>query len=246
MTAEEETVQAPDHSERRAKLAIRVAVFMGTILVIVALAVLPLLTPLFVHPALDAAGAPGRLSLDPALAHQLSDRSLQELLLGPGTFAFDGPDGQPFYDTAERRHLADARALLWLCLLAGAVSALVVGAALLRASPGRKVALWRLVSHAGLTAAAAVAVLGIVSLVAFGTLFTLFHQVFFPAGNWSFDPATQRLVQLYPFGFWQIAAAALGALIVLLGLGTWLLGRSMARRTSAPQHVDPAPTGEGR
>jgi integral membrane protein (TIGR01906 family) len=229
-----------DRADHQVGPAARVAVSVGTVLAIVALAVPLLLTPLFIHPALEAAGAPSRLGLDAAQVHELSDRSVQELLLGPGTFAFDGPDGQPFYDASERSHLADARTLLWLCLAGGAVAALAIGLALLRAAPRRRASLWRLISRAGLATTVGVAVLGIVALVAFDTLFTLFHQVFFPGGNWSFDPATQRLVQLYPFGFWQIAAAAAGTLVFLLGLGTWLLGRSMTRRTgrsSPDQHV---------
>jgi integral membrane protein (TIGR01906 family) len=83
-----------------------------------------------------------------------------------------------------------------------------------------------------------VLVIGLISLVAFDSLFTLFHQVFFPGGNWAFDPDTQRLVQLYPFRFWQIAAGALGVLVLGLGLLAWLLGLQLSRRTpSAPAAV---------
>ena len=111
---------------------LRAAVFIGTILAIIAMAVLPLLTPAFTHPALDAAGSAGRLGVQTGVAHRWSDLSVAELVLGPGTFAFDGPDGPgagPFYDTAERGHLADARLLLWLCLVAGTVSLLGIGVA---------------------------------------------------------------------------------------------------------------------
>jgi uncharacterized membrane protein len=73
-------------------------------------------------------------------------------------------------------------------------------------------------------------VLGLLSLVAFGTLFELFHRVFFPGGNYSFDPSTQRLVQLYPFTFWQITAAVLGVTVFLISGATWLLGRHFSRQ----------------
>ena len=46
-----------------------------------------------------------------------------------------------------------------------------------------------------------------------------------PGGNYAFDPRTQRLVQLYPFAFWQIAAAAYGVLALVLGLTAWIVGR---------------------
>ncbi len=211
---------------------------MGTLLAIIALAVLPLLTPWFIHAALDAAGSASLLGITTAQAHAVSDRSVQELLAGPGTFEFAGPDGSAFYDAAERAHLADARTLLGVFLILGGMSIVIIAAIL--ALGNSRGAVWRTVARAGISTAVAVMLLGIVSLVAFDSLFTLFHQVFFPGGNWSFDSATQRLVQLYPFGFWQIAAAALGVLVFMLGMGAWLLGRWAARRSDTGSTLLPA------
>jgi len=202
--------------------------------------VLPLLTPWFIHAGLDAAGSAALLGLTAEQTHALSDRSVQELVLGPGSFEFSGPDGEPFYDSDERGHLGDARLLLGVFLMVGGIAIVGLGAALAR-WPKRRAATWTVIRRAGLTTAIVVVVLGLVSLVAFDSLFTLFHQLFFPGGNWSFDPTTQHLVQLYPFRFWQIAAAALGVLVFLLGLGTWLLGRWASRRTSP----DSTPTAAG-
>jgi hypothetical protein len=224
--------------------AVRAALFVGTILAIIAIAILPLLTPIFIHPALDAADSARWLGVEPAVAHRMSDRSVTELVVGPGTFAFDGPvelGPGPFYDRAERGHLADARMLLWICLVAGAVSMVGLGVLLARATGERRRAAWRTVSGAGATAAIAVVVLAIVSLVAFDALFTLFHQVFFPGGNWAFDPARQRLVQLYPFAFWQIAAGAFGVLVLALGMATWWLARLLSRRSSTTSSALRAP-----
>lgn len=204
------------------------AVFVSTILVILALAVLPLLSSSFVHVALDVAGSARLLGLEATVTHELSDRSVAELVAGPGTFAFAGPDGAPFYDEAERRHLGDARMLLWLLLVAGAIAGLLVTALLATARGSARASLWRSVSRAGATTALVVVVMAIVGLVAFEPFFTLFHEVFFPAGGWSFDPARQHLVQLYPFGFWQVAAAGLGILALILGVVAWALGRTMA------------------
>ena len=192
---------------------------------------LPLLTPWFIHGALDAAGSADLLGLTQAQTHELSDRSLRELVFGPGEFAFEGPDGEPFYDPDERDHLGDARLLLGIFLLAGGVGIVAIGAAL-GAWADRRSAIWTVVRRAGLATSIAVILLGVVSLLAFDSLFTLFHQVFFPGGNWAFDPSTQRLVQLYPFRFWQIAAAALGTLAFVLGLATWLLGRWLSLRAT--------------
>jgi len=190
------------------------------------------LTPWFVHLALDAAGSADLLELSAQQTHELSDRSVSELVFGPGAFAFDGPDGEPFYDPDERGHLGDARLLLGIFLIAGGIGLIAVAAAL-SAWPDKRAATWTVVRRAGLATSVVVLVVGLVSLVAFDSLFTLFHQVFFPGGNWSFDPSTQHLVQLYPFRFWQIMSAAMGVLLFIIGLATWLLGRWASRRAAA-------------
>jgi len=205
--------------------------------VLLALAVLPLLGPWFTHPALDTAGAAERTGLTSAQVHALSDRSVEELLLGPGTFDFPGPDGQPFYDPSERAHLRDARLLLGISLLAGGLAILVLALTLVRRTDSRS-ATWRVISRTGLATAVGVVLLGFLSIFAFDSLFILFHRVFFPGGNWSFDPATQHLVQLYPFRFWELAATALGSLLLVLGLATWLLGRVLTARTPAVPAFD--------
>lgn len=227
MTANEAGATRPTRS---LGLLSRVLVFVGTILVIVMLAVLPLLSPWFIHAALDASSAPARVGLSPEQTYQMSDRSVEELVLGPGTFAFDGPDGEPFYDDSERGHLGDARILLWLLLIVGGISLIAIAALYVRGGSAARQAVWRVVARAGLTTLVTIVVLGIASLIAFGTVFTLFHEIFFPAGNYSFDPATQRLVQLYPFRFWQITAGALAILVFLLALAAWLVGRQRARQ----------------
>jgi integral membrane protein (TIGR01906 family) len=219
---------------------------VGGLLVILALAVLPLLAPPLIHAALDAAGSSDLLGLPPGAVHELSDRSVSELVLGTGSFAFEGPDGEPFFDAQERRHLSDARSLLWLCLVAGAISGLGLAGVLGRSSPAGRALIWRQIGRAGATAAVAVIILAILSLVAFGTLFTLFHQVFFPAGGWAFDPAKQRLVQLYPVAFWQIMAAAYGSLVLVVSLGAWILGRSRSASAVGLSTADPTHVAEGR
>ena len=229
---------SPDRQRVPGRL-LRAGLFLATILAILALALLPLLTPSFLHPALDAAGSASRLGLTTPVAHALSDRSVEELVLGWGSFAFEGPDGAPFYDASERSHLAEARTLLWLCLGAGLASLIVIALVIGRARGARRRAAWRAVSRAGAAIAVTVVVVGLLSVVAFDRLFVVFHQVVFPGGGWSFDPASQRLVQLYPFSFWQLAAAGLGVLMLLLGALTWWLGRRRGR-DDRPADAGPA------
>jgi integral membrane protein (TIGR01906 family) len=81
----------------------------------------------------------------------------------------------------------------------------------------------------GLVLAGTLAVVGAVFTVAFDQAFTLFHEVFFPGGNWSFDPRTERMVQLYPTPFWELTATVLTVVAIVLGL----LVRVAARRVAA-------------
>lgn len=206
----------------------------GTVLVVVSLSILTLLTPWFTHPALDLANSASWLGVPPEVARDLSDRSVHELVFGPGTFGLTGPDGEALYDAAERGHLADARVLLLATLVAGAGSGLALGLAMRRSDGRRRAALWRAVAIGGAASSLGAVALGLAGMVAFGPFFELFHQVFFPGGNWAFDPTSQRLVQLYPMAFWQLAAAGLGTLTAVLGLTAWLIGRRMADPARLP------------
>jgi uncharacterized membrane protein len=70
-------------------------------------------------------------------------------------------------------------------------------------------------------------IVGVLGFVAFDPLFELFHRVFFPGGNWEF-PADSNMIRLYPYAFWQLTAAALGALCVIGGGLVWWLARRRA------------------
>jgi len=204
----------------------------GTIVIIIALALLPLLTSWVMHPTLDAAQSAAWLQTDAVTAHDLSDRTVSELVFGPATFAFAAPDGTAMYDTAEIDHLRDARTLLWLMFGLAVLAALGIVLALVRsADPGRIVAA---VGLGGAVTALGVVVIGIVGVLAFDPLFELFHQVAFPGGNWAFDPRTERLVQLYPYAFWQLIAAALGVVAAVIGVVVWLVSRLLTRPAPAP------------
>jgi hypothetical protein len=195
----------------------------ATVLVIVALALVPLLSSLVMHPVLDAARSATWLGTDAATTHALSDRTVSELLFGPGTFEIGGTSGTPFYDAAEIDHLRDARTLLWLLFATATLAALAIAVALVRSDhPGYIV---RAIGMGGALTAVGVLVIGLVGLVAFEPLFDLFHRIFFPGGNWAFDPRTERLVQLYPFAFWQVIAALLGVVAGALGVLVWLVAR---------------------
>jgi uncharacterized membrane protein len=93
-----------------------------------------------------------------------------------------------------------------------------------------RAATWRAVRRGALSLAVGVVALGAVALVAFDALFEAFHEILFPAGSYTFDPGTERLVQLFPFQFWQETAIVVGAVIIVgCGLVAVLAGRQAGR-----------------
>ncbi len=116
-----------------------------------------------------------------------------------------------FYNPNERAHLRDVRAVFAGVRLASVVAALVMvlaGLGVERRHLGRAV----------LVAAGLVLLLGAAAAVAFEPLFLLFHQVFFPQGNFLFDPSRDNLVLVYPEAYWLGVTLRLGATVVLLAL----------------------------
>lgn len=82
----------------------------------------------------------------------------------------------------------------------------------------------------------------VTAVLGFDRLFTQFHLLSFSNDLWQLDPARDRLVQLFPFQFWQIAAGLLIGLTlaetVLLGVAArWYLSRQ--RSALSPQPVEP-------
>ena len=71
-------------------------------------------------------------------------------------------------------------------------------------------------------------IVGIAVLFFFDAAFLLFHLVVFPQGNFSFDPRTQRLTQLFPAQFWIETAMAIAAVGLLLAAAAPLIARRRA------------------
>ncbi len=213
------------------RLLLGAALPAATAIVVVAVAVLLLFLPPYIHAALDAAGAPQVLGVSAEEAHRLSDRTVAELFLGPATFDFAGPDGRRFYGPDEAAHLRDVRLVLFSFLGVAAAGAALQALALARG--WRQPATWTAVARGGGALALVLAGAGLAAFLAFDLVFDIFHRLLFPGGNFAFDPATQRLVQLYPLPFWQLTAAALGVLGIGGGTVIWFLARRRARMLAA-------------
>jgi len=89
---------------------------------------------------------------------------------------------------------------------------------------------------------AALVIGGIIALVAFDTLFEVFHQLLFPGGSYDFDPSTEKLVQLFPFAFWQESAIAVGVVAIVIAVIVALVAyRRSTRATAAEADTDAEP-----
>ena len=173
------------------------------------------LTPPVVHLLLGVSDAPATLGVEPAVAEGLSDALVGDLLTDG---AFDAPlGGAPLLSDGERAHLVDVGGLLRTVLGAGVGGLLLLGFARLRRrtwlrAAARDGAL--LIAGGALAAAAAFA-------LAFDATFSFFHGLFFAAGTWTFNPATDRLVQLYPERFWILAALLFCVTLAAISLITY-------------------------
>ncbi len=104
----------------------------------------------------------------------------------------------------------------------------------------------RLLVYGSAGTVAVVGAIGLVSLVAFGPLFRLFHELSFTNDLWMLDPVTSYLVQLFPLGFWLestllIGVASIGeagGIVGLVLLLRWWQGqRRRVAQSKAPQYV---------
>ncbi len=206
---------------------------VATFLAILGIAAVVLVSPPVLHLGLDQARSSDILGLSGPETYRASDLTVGELVAGPATFAFSVPEGGPrFYDPSEASHLRDVRVVLagFLAAFALAFAVLAVGSVRGR----REERYWRAVGGGAAALVVGFAVLGALLVVAFDPLFTLFHMVFFPGGNWTFDPTTERMVQLYPTAFWEYAAAVLAVVGIGLGLIVWWFTRRRADHHGTP------------
>jgi len=213
---------------------VRILLSLATAIIILAVSLLLLFTPFWTHFALDFAHhdacQPQELCLvDTGTIKANSDRTINAVLF-TGDFSFAdvsyAPNTTPFYTDAEQAHMRDVRVVFYGFLLVALVSAVFVVTSLLRRP--RAAARWSAVARGGIWLIVAMIVLGLFAFFAFDTAFLLFHEIFFPGGNFDF-PDTSNLIQLYPEPFWELTSAALGALAIVGGLLVWFLARRRAR-----------------
>ena len=209
----------------------------ATAIVIVSVAIVPFLSPPWIALEQDRAQATAWTGYSPEQLRAATDAIVADLVFGPPDFDA-AVVGEPVLNERERSHMRDVRSVFLGLWALTAIAAVILVVAVLR-SRADHAPLYRAVSRGAGTLAVAVVGIGIVAAVAFEPLFELFHRLFFSGGSYTFDPATERLVQLFPFAFWQETTIAVGAVIVAIAVATWWLAGRRSRPAIAARSPQP-------
>jgi integral membrane protein (TIGR01906 family) len=207
-----------------------------------ALAILAVTIPFFLNPAWvgfeqGRAQATAWTGFSEADLGTATNAILADLVIGPPDFDVS-VDGAPVLNDREQSHMRDVRGVF---IGFFALALIVSASALVIAAPRRgeeRAAIWRAVQGGALGLIAALVVGAFISFFAFDALFETFHRIFFPGGSYDFDPSTDRLVQLFPFQFWNETAIAVGAVSIALAL---LVAVVAARRLDRAADETPVP-----
>lgn len=220
------TDRSPEPHVQGPRAIASLVVAAATAVVIVTASLLPFLNPVWVGFEQRRAEALAWTGFSDAELTTVTNAILADLLLGPGAFDV-ALDGEPVLNDRERGHMRDVRTVFLGLWALTAVAAVILVVAWRRSigRPHERSWFWRAVRRGASGLAIAVVGLGVVALLAFDVLFEVFHRLLFAGGGYTFDPATERLVQLFPFRFWQETAIVVGAVIVLVCGAVTLAGR---------------------
>jgi integral membrane protein (TIGR01906 family) len=225
-----------------------VLVALSTPCVVVAAAVVLFFNPIWIGFEQDRSDVSALTGYSPAEVRQVTGSILSDLVFGPPSFDVT-VNGQPVLDARERSHMADVRnVFMGLGLVALVAAAIMVVAGIW--SRGRAW-FWRSVRSGSRLTLAGVVVVGLGFALFFEQAFLLLHEIFFPEGNYEFDPRTEKLVQLLPDQFWAettvaVALAVLTLTIVALLGSDWLLARALGAQPGSVAVAEPLPDVEAR
>jgi integral membrane protein (TIGR01906 family) len=216
--------------ERLGRASASVLVGIATAVVILALAIVPFVNPVWVSFEQGRARADLWTGYSTPQLRQATDAILSDLVLGPPKFDVVVA-GQEVLNARERQHMADVRGVFVGLAVLAVVSIVVLFVAhRLLAGSGR---FWRGVRRGAAGLAIGVLIVGVVGAFAFDLAFDVFHRLFFAGGSYTFDPRTDRLVQLFPEQFWFESSLVVGALILVLCVVASRLGSRGAASVAA-------------
>jgi integral membrane protein (TIGR01906 family) len=206
---------------------------VATAFVILGGSIAPFLAPPVVRFEQDRTGVQAQTGFDSAGLDDITGSLLGDLVLWRGDFGVEmlNPEPEHVLSSTERAHMRDVRSVFtgfWVVVLAS-LAVLLIAFRRARAL-GERAAAWRAVRSGARGLAIVIAVAGVFALVAFDAAFDVFHRLFFNAGSYTFDPAHDRLVQLFPERFWSEISVAVGVVVIVVAILTaWHAGRRAIR-----------------
>lgn len=116
------------------------------------------------------------------------------------TARIDGIGETAFYNADELSHMADVRELFASCFRVRRTAAVICLICICAgvAAGVRQRRFFRMFAAAQLVIIAVCAAVVIYASSDFTGFFTRFHMIFFPQGNWEFDPARSRMINMLP------------------------------------------------
>lgn len=220
-------------------------------IVILALTILPFLTPAWVGFEQGRAQSAAWTGFSPADLRTATDSILADLVVGPPDFDV-AVAGIPVLKPAERAHMRDVRSVFAGFYVLAGIALGILAAAWISARRARREAradFLRAVRRGAAGLALVLVVAGVVAAVAFDAAFEVFHSLFFPAGSYTFNPQTDRLVQLFPDAFWSETTMVVGGVAIAASVLLFVaLGRRL-RDVEAGTRVElagPLPASEAR
>jgi len=203
----------------------------ATALVILGASIGPFLAPAYIRLEQDRVGVGAATGYAPAELDAIAGALIGDLVLWRGDFDV-AVGGAPVLNDRERSHMRDVRGVFAGFFALAAVAAVVLVVAWRRASGAEsRRAVWRAVFGGARGLAIAIAVVGAVAIFAFDAAFEVFHRLFFSSGSYTFDPGTDRLVQLFPERFWYETSTVVGIVALVIALLTMWRAH---RQTSNP------------
>jgi integral membrane protein (TIGR01906 family) len=203
---------------------------LAAAIVVIAISILPFLTPAWVSFEQGRAQAELWTGFDRTELSTATNAILHDLVVGPPSFDVT-VGGAPVLEERERAHMRDVRGVFagfYAVAAAAALGLIVLVVGARRA--GHPERAWRAIGTGMRLLAVGVVVAGVIATFFFDAAFEVFHRVFFASGSYTFDPRTDRLVQLFPFDFWSETTIVLGIAILVLAALVWLVTRQLAAR----------------
>lgn len=177
-------------------------------------------------------------------------RELRDYLLGPDDLLHidvmsAAGASEPLFSEREVLHMRDVRRLVQRIFRAREVALLIGGAyAAVRIARERRHGAYAVARLLWLTATAfnfAVVAFAVSAALGFDRIFTEFHVLSFSNDFWLLDPTRDRLVQMFPFEFWQIATGLLVALTLAESALIALVARVIVSRLAPAGQDDAGP-----